>query len=102
MASPLADFVISLRDGHIVSQGTISDALTKDQQLAEDFKLEEEVIELEDDDEDEASASGGSVSTSAKKEAAKGKLVVAEEIAIGRISWKACGFHSYHVGYHMS
>ncbi|KIP05213.1 hypothetical protein PHLGIDRAFT_534841, partial [Phlebiopsis gigantea 11061_1 CR5-6] len=89
MASPLADFVISLRDGHIVSQGTISDALTKDQQLAEEFKLEEEVIELEEDAVDLDEANADPVSTPTKKESTMGKLVVAEEIAIGRISWKA-------------
>lgn len=87
MASPLADFVISLADGHIVSQGSVSDALKKDDKLAEEFKHEEEALELEENEEAEAS---GSADPSAPAKAKEGKLVVAEEIAVGHVSWEAC------------
>ena len=43
MAGPLADFVVSLNtDGHIVSQGSVKEALAKDSTLAEEVKHEEE------------------------------------------------------------
>lgn len=82
MAGPLADFVISLNtDGHIISQGSVSDAIAKDSKLVEEIKHEEEAVEL-DEAED----------TTADKpvEEKKGKLVVAEEIAHGHVSWRAC------------
>lgn len=82
MAGPLADFVVSLNtDGHIVSQGSVKEALAKDVTLAEEVKHEEEAIELEEAEEDKADEP-----TNTKK----GRLIVAEEIAIGRISWPAC------------
>lgn len=87
MAGPLADFVVSLADGHIISQGSVSDALKKDDQLAEEFKHEEEALELEENEETEAT---GSADPSAPPKAKEGKLVVAEEIAVGHVSWRAC------------
>lgn len=82
MAGPLADFVVSLNtDGYIVSQGSVKDALAKDASLAEEIKHEEEAVEL-DEHEEEASKDKPAEET-------KGKLIVAEEIAIGRVSWKA-------------
>lgn len=82
MAGPLADFVVSLNtDGHIVSQGSVKDTLAQDAAWAEEVKHEQEAIELEEAEESHAAkpADGG-----------KGQLVVAEEIAVGRISWSAC------------
>ncbi|KAI0650859.1 multidrug resistance-associated ABC transporter [Trametes meyenii] len=85
MASPIAGFVVSLgTDGHIASQGTLSKVLAKDKKLAEELseeqqeisKAEHEVDHVEPDDE-----------TAPKK--SDGKLVVAEEIAEGHISWPA-------------
>ena len=81
MASPLADFVVSLgTDGRIGTQGTVSDALAKNSELAEEIKHEEEAVELdENEDEEEAST-----------ETAKGKLVLAEEVEVGHVSPEAC------------
>ncbi|KIP03407.1 hypothetical protein PHLGIDRAFT_242940 [Phlebiopsis gigantea 11061_1 CR5-6] len=86
MASPLADFVVSLADGHIVSQGSVSDALKQDDKLAEEYKHEEEALELEENEDIEAT---GSAEPEAPAPAKEGKLVVAEEIAIGHVSWRA-------------
>lgn len=83
MASPIADFVVSLSDGHIVSQGSVSDALQKDARLVEEVKHEEEALELEEDVE------GGETADDGVK-AKDGKLTVAEEIAVGHVSWPAC------------
>lgn len=85
MAGPLADFVISVRDGRIVSQGSVHEILAQDKALAEVVKHEEEA--LESDDNEEVTAADSQNSTAATKD---GKLVVTEEVAVGRVSWKAC------------
>ena len=86
-SGPLADFVVSLNtDGHIISQGSVSDALAKDSKLQEEIQHEEEAVEL---DETEDSAVDKPV------EDKKGKLVVAEEIAHGHVSWSACQYTSH-------
>jgi hypothetical protein len=86
MAGPLADFVVSLNtDGHIISQGSVSDALAKDSKLVEEIKHEEEAVELVQAEEATADKA---------VEEKKGKLVVAEEIAQGHVSWHACKYHS--------
>ncbi|KAI0677672.1 hypothetical protein C8Q78DRAFT_1003851 [Trametes maxima] len=85
MTSPIAGFVVSLgTDGRIASQGTLSKVLAKDKKLAEELseeqqeiaKAEHEVDYVEPDDESAPQKSDG-------------KLVVAEEIAEGHISWTA-------------
>ncbi len=84
MASPLADFVVSIGvDGRIASQGSVSEALAKDSKLAEEFKHEEEAIEL-DENEDVDEVAGTT----------DGKLIVAEEIEVGHVSLGACMFFS--------
>lgn len=84
MAGPLADFVVSLNtDGYIMSQGSVSDAIAKDATLAEEMEHEVEAIEL-DEIEDSVPAK--------PMVEGKGKLVVAEEIAMGHVRWKACEF----------
>src|SRR6266702_578140 len=83
MASPLADYVVSLsKDGRIASRGSVSDALKKDKTLAKELaesaravKDDEKTIDAEEPDE------------TAKQ--ADGKLILAEEIAEGHVSWDA-------------
>ena len=87
MAGPLAEFVVSLdTDGNIVSQGSVSDAIAKDATLQEEMKREEEAVEL-DEIED-------ATTDDKPADEKKGKLVVAEEIAHGHVSWKACQCHT--------
>ncbi|CAG7846211.1 ATP-binding cassette transporter abc4 Short=ABC transporter abc4; AltName: Full=ATP-energized glutathione S-conjugate pump abc4; AltName: Full=Glutathione S-conjugate-transporting ATPase abc4 [Serendipita indica DSM 11827] len=84
MVSPVAKFVVALGvDGRISSQGTL------DQALKLDAKLQEEL-----DQEKKAIAKGQEVvdaPTEAPKAEVKpaGKLIVAEEVALGRVSWPA-------------
>lgn len=84
MAGPIADFVVSLtNDGYIASQGSVTDAVAKDATLAEQIKHEEEAVELDEIEETQTTKPADDL-------AKKGKLVVAEEIAVGHVSWRAC------------
>ncbi len=83
MASPLADYVVSLgQDGRIASRGTVSDALEKDEMLAKELAEGAQAIK-----EDEKKIDGEEPDQAAKQ--ADGKLILAEEIAEGRVSWDA-------------
>src|ERR1700677_3278400 len=83
MASPLADYVVSLgQDGRIACCGTVSDALKKDKTLAKE--LAEGVRAIKDDEK--------KIDPEEPDEVAKpgdGKLILAEEIAEGHVSWDA-------------
>ncbi|KAI9449921.1 hypothetical protein BJY52DRAFT_1227472 [Lactarius psammicola] len=92
MASPLADYVVSLgKDGRIASRGSVSDALEKDKTLAKE--LTEGVRVIKDDDK--------KIDTEEPGETAKladGKLILAEEITEGHVSWGAVLFWILFVG----
>ncbi|KAJ7164522.1 hypothetical protein C8R46DRAFT_1193124 [Mycena filopes] len=80
MTSKLADFVVSVSlDGRVHGQHSVSEALATDKVLAEEVSKDQEVLDIAEQALDSA------------KEAPQvnGKLVVAEEIAIGRVSWEA-------------
>ena len=87
MASPIADHVVSVGlDGRVVSCSSVSDAVAKDKKLAAELvegtraiKDEEKRIDQEEPD--------------AAAKQADGKLIVAEEIAEGHVSWNACNCH---------
>ena len=83
MASPLADYVVSLgRDGRVASRGSVADALKKDKTLAKE--LAEGAHAIKDD---EKRIDPEEPNEPAK--AADGKLILAEEIAEGHVSWDA-------------
>ena len=85
MASPIADFVVSLgTDGRVASQGTLSKVLAKDHKLSEEMAEEREELKKADDEVDAVEPD----SEDAPKKG-DGKLVVAEEISEGQASW-AC------------
>ena len=83
MASPIAGFVLSLgSDGRVATQGTVEEVIAKDKEMQvevaksqEENLKEEEVIDL---------------AAEAAPKKSDGKLVVAEEIALGHVSWSAC------------
>ncbi|KIJ45713.1 hypothetical protein M422DRAFT_227467 [Sphaerobolus stellatus SS14] len=83
MVAPIADFVVSLTlDGRIASQGTMADALKKNKKLVKEVVESEEVAVKDDenvDNKDPGKKAPGSGS----------KLIVAEEIALGHVSWRA-------------
>ncbi|KDQ56808.1 hypothetical protein JAAARDRAFT_36283 [Jaapia argillacea MUCL 33604] len=83
LASPAASFVISLgSDGRILSQGSVSDALAKDQHLSAEVAQEKAEIDKAEEELDSAEPA-------AEGKKGDGKLVVAEEIAEGHVSWSA-------------
>ncbi|KZP16764.1 P-loop containing nucleoside triphosphate hydrolase protein [Athelia psychrophila] len=83
MASPIANFVVSLGiDGTVLSQGSVSDALAKNKTLLAEVIEDKRAMEKADQQVD---------SSQVTPEVAKvdGKLIVVEEINVGHISWGA-------------
>jgi hypothetical protein len=83
MTSPIAHFVVSLGiDGRVLSQGSVSDALAQDESLAEEAMEGKQAMEKAADQIDPSGL---------KNETTKGdgKLMVAEEIQEGHVSWQA-------------
>jgi hypothetical protein len=83
MVASIADFVVSLGlDGRIESQGAASEALLKDDKLLSEItdisEINEKVEEAIDLVEPEKKDSTGAA-----------KLVMAEEVALGHVSWPA-------------
>lgn len=72
---------MALKEGRIESQGTISDALGKDTVLAEEARVEQQIIDKSNELVDEQ--------LPAEESKTAGKLIVAEEIQEGHVSWSA-------------
>ncbi|KAF9481115.1 multidrug resistance-associated ABC transporter [Pholiota conissans] len=83
LATPVAKFIVSIGpDGSIRTQGTeIQDSLEHDAELAAESQRDREAVELANEQYDASNAP--------KAKAVDGKLVVAEEIAEGHITWKS-------------
>ncbi|KAH6916807.1 ATP-binding cassette transporter [Coprinopsis sp. MPI-PUGE-AT-0042] len=81
LASTVAQFVVSFGgDGKILSQGSISDALKNNKALAEEFETDQELAQKADDEVDPDPK---------PSQPADGKLIVAEEMQEGHVSWDA-------------
>ncbi|KAI9434157.1 hypothetical protein H4582DRAFT_2081171 [Lactarius indigo] len=81
MASPLADYVVSLgKDGQIASRGSVSDVLKKDKTLAKELAKGARAIKENEEKID-------SVKPDETVKSANGKLILTEEIAEGHVSW---------------
>ncbi|KAJ7785936.1 hypothetical protein B0H16DRAFT_1681200 [Mycena metata] len=81
MAKPVAKHVVSMGvDGHIHSHGSISEALATDEVLAEELSKDQEALDKKVDEIDTAPV---------EKKAPDGKLIVAEEVEEGHVSWDA-------------
>ncbi|KAJ7931122.1 hypothetical protein B0H13DRAFT_2228071 [Mycena leptocephala] len=92
LTSKIAGFVVSLGlDGRVRSQGSISDALEKDEHLAKEVIKEQEIVEATERELDASSAA----EAPKKKD---GKLVVPEEIALGHVSRKALNLYFHGMG----
>lgn len=89
MTSKIADFVVSMGlDGHVRSQGSISDALAKDEVLAKEVHQDQEILEVAEKE----------IDPEEPKKEKDGKLIVAEEIAIGHVSWSALSLYFHGMG----
>lgn len=91
MVSPVAKYVVAIGlDGRIASQGSLEEALASDSKLRAEVEKEKQALEkgkeVVDAPVKEKKAEG---------ESSKGKLIVAEEVALGRVSWPACKYLKY-------
>jgi hypothetical protein len=83
MTGPIADFVVSLRsDGRVVSQGSLSSALKLNKALSSEAEADQTEPEL-------AGEMPDTGMPDAPTKTCSGKLIVAEEIAEGHVSWDA-------------
>lgn len=82
LASPIADFVVAMKDGQILSQGSLDTALAKDAKLSAAIAKQTEQLEKT-----EQETVAAKPDTTAAQNA--GKLVVAEEISEGHVGWSA-------------
>jgi len=82
MASAVAQYVVSLTsNGRVSRQGSISEVVAKDDKLAAEMMEEQEALQIEE-----------GVACNAEdvpKKSGDGKLVMAEEILEGHVSWTA-------------
>jgi hypothetical protein len=89
LTAPIANFVVSFgSDGRLVATGLPKDILLKDKALIAQIEHEQEALELEDD-----LAGDDTVQNDVEDDTtvvAKGaKLVLEEEVQVGRVTWKA-------------
>ncbi|KAH9939277.1 uncharacterized protein BXZ73DRAFT_76000 [Epithele typhae] len=88
MASPIADFVVSLgTDGRIVSRGSFSKVIARDDQLMKEFT--EEQAQLAKAVEVDAEEPG--VEEALNK--SDGKLILKEEVSEGHVGWDALSLY---------
>jgi hypothetical protein len=94
MVSPVAKYVVVVGlDGRIASQGTLEQALATDSKLRAEVEKEKEALAKKEEVIDAPVKEA-----KAERDSSKGKLIVAEEVALGRVSWPACEFlidHKY-------
>ncbi|KAJ7033733.1 multidrug resistance-associated ABC transporter [Mycena alexandri] len=82
LTSKIAELVVSVGlDGRVHSQASVSEALERDELLAKEVITDQEIIDAAEKEIDSPAADEPK-----KKD---GKLIIAEEIAIGHVSWKA-------------
>ncbi|KAJ7747233.1 hypothetical protein B0H16DRAFT_1692432 [Mycena metata] len=96
MTSKIAGFVVSLGlDGRVRSQGSLADALSKDEVLAKEVIKDQEILEATEKEIDSLPATAVDSPPAALEEPKKkeGKLIVAEEIAVGRVGWNALALY---------
>jgi ABC-type methionine transport system ATPase subunit len=85
LSRKVADYIVVLGlDGTIKNQGPIEEVLKHDRALQIELAKEKEIEqgEKKEDQKDDAETT--------KAKAAAGKLVVEEEVAIGRVAWSTC------------
>jgi hypothetical protein len=74
--------MVSLRDGRVLQQGAVKEVLKHDPVVSAELKEENEVLKKVDEEVD--LPPGTTAPTAAKTD---GKLIVAEEVALGHVGW---------------
>lgn len=82
LARPIAEFVVSMKHGRVFSKGSVSQVMAKDHSLVIEVEKEEESLEKADEEIE--------AQLPLDEPKSDGKLIVAEEIALGHIRWPAC------------
>ena len=83
LARTVADYLVLLRlDGTVDSRGPVEDVIRHDETLREAVAVAENSDEVEKEAE--------TAEPEDKKKAAAGKLIIAEEMALGHVGWPAC------------
>ncbi|PBK89813.1 ATP-binding cassette transporter [Armillaria gallica] len=93
MAEPIAQFVVSLKDGHIASQGSLSSVLSQDLTLAEEARRDAEALHKADE---EVDVNGELKEQPVKK--SDGALIMTEEIQEGHVSWPSLRLYLIAIG----
>ncbi|EJD51853.1 ATP-binding cassette transporter [Auricularia subglabra TFB-10046 SS5] len=97
LVTDIAQYVISLSiDGRILSRGSITEALLKDKKLLAEVAKAQEENEIEGQVIDEPSPDEAAPQQARPKQ--DGKLIVAEEIAEGHVSWAALSLYLHSLG----
>ena len=86
MARPIANYVVSIKNGRVASQGSVSDVLVHDTSLADETDQVQKAMDKVEEEID------SQLPPDAKK--SDGKLIVAEEIEEGHIGLPARTFFS--------
>ncbi|KAI0717852.1 P-loop containing nucleoside triphosphate hydrolase protein [Cerioporus squamosus] len=90
MVSPVADFVVDMGpDGRILSQGSLSSALSRDSKLLKEIEEEQKELEKAEQEIDKVDE----VEKRSEAKQSSGKLVVAEEVEEGHVGWKAIALY---------
>jgi hypothetical protein len=93
LASPIAQFVVSVSlDGHVDSQDSITGALAQDEALAEEVRKDTELLKTAEKDIDIVPPGPES------KAPTNGKLILAEEVALGHVRWSAMNLYFHGMG----
>jgi ABC-type glutathione transport system ATPase component len=86
LSRKVADYIVVLGlDGTVKNQGPIEEVLKSDRTLQIELVTEKEEIEQAEKKEDQKDDE-----ETTKAKTAAGKLVVEEEVAIGRVAWSTC------------
>ncbi|KAI0080055.1 P-loop containing nucleoside triphosphate hydrolase protein [Panus rudis PR-1116 ss-1] len=82
LAAPIADYVVSMSNGEIVTRGSLANVLAKDKELSAEVEEETRAIA-----QTEATLHENDDDTEKNTRVDSGKLIVDEEIAVGRVGW---------------
>lgn len=88
----MAGFALELGyDGRVIRQGSLNEILRSSSLLQEEVRKDKEMLE-------NTEASIKEDTTDRTEQSSTGKLIIAEEIALGRVAWPAIKLYTHSVG----